>query len=289
MAVAGMWASQQPQLGQYADANKWGNGVSSIHADRNTGTGRGTAQGGSLADPVPQLLDANDYNGNGWSGDDSWLSDFAAPTGTDENSPNAIGVSDRPEWGNNSDMGFRQATTKGYPSWRQSGAWIRSVEHGATASITANVTPEETVTEGWQNKLSQPDEYDAFMPDESSLYMQTSFIQRDKVREGSQRGLGSASEYSAPIKSRTMGPKIKPWSDSDARRYDMTPRDQEQMMRPWWGRTGGTGWAEQLKSNAAYQATPLTRTPPPDAWQGHAVGAGLAYGYTTEDDQSWAL
>jgi hypothetical protein len=165
------------------------------------------------------------------------------------------------------------------------GAAIRQEEHGAEATNVAKLgDKEETVSEGWLNK-AVGGVIDADGSDPSQYTMQTSYTQRDKVREGSQRGGGSASEQVAPIGSwrPTWGIRIKPWSGG-RRHWDMTPRRQDQMIRPFWYRQAGTGYQEWMVTNAsASPRTPLQRSPVPDPYAGEEM-PGNVY---QDESQNW--
>jgi hypothetical protein len=166
------------------------------------------------------------------------------------------------------------------------GMAIRSEEHGDVVGIAAKLgDKEETVGEGWVNKFAGG-VADSTVADPAQYEMQTSMTQRDKVRAGSQRGAGSASEYDAPIGSwrPTWGMRIKPWSGG-RRHWDMTPRRQDQMVRPFWYRTAGTGYREWMAANEAfnYQHDPLQRQPVPDPYAGERT-PGNVY---TDESHNW--
>ena len=117
--------------------------------------------------------------------------------------------------------------------------------------------------------------------------MQTSMVQRDKVRAGSQRGGGSASDFDQPIASRIVGKRLKFGFGGDRQRHeDMQPKEQNLILRPFWLRTAGTGNPEWMEPNSMYESTPMQRTPPGLAPQGDAVNVGSdsgSYGFTDED------
>src|SRR5215469_3799482 len=251
MAITGNFL----QSVSYTGARKWGTGINPVHSlsmdDDPTRLGDvKTAQGPNKYDPnitVPaQLLNPLDENPEyGYTDEDfaSQIWGYGPSTGT----------SDRP----GPDVSTQQArgyTTKLWPgvapdmgtapggSGPPSGLNIRQESHGDfTGSVAKLGDKEETVGEGWVNKVTAG-VADAVDSDPAQVYMQTSMTQRDKIRAGSQRGAGSASEYSAPIGSwrPTWGMRIKPWSGG-RRHWDMAPYQQDQINRPFWYRQPGTG------------------------------------------------
>lgn len=167
------------------------------------------------------------------------------------------------------------------------GAVIRQESHGDfTGSMAKLGDKEETVGEGWVNKETGG-VIDATVSDPAQYEMQTSMTQRDKVRAGSQRGSGSASEYEAPIGSwrPTWGVRIKPWSGG-RRHYDMTPRRQDQRIRPFWYRQAGTGYRQWMGANEAYnyQVEPLQRSPVADPYAGQQVPTSNVY---ADESHNW--
>jgi hypothetical protein len=107
--------------------------------------------------------------------------------------------------------------------------------------------------------------------------------QRDQVRTGSQTQ--RASEYHAPIRSRIVGMRLKPWSGGQ-RHYDMQPREQNQHIRAWWARSAGTGHRSWMAANEMYVSDPLQRTPPPNPYAGPVIddtGTTNTGGYVGED------
>jgi hypothetical protein len=143
---------------------------------------------------------------------------------------------------------------------------LRAQNHGATANESLKLGDKnETVGEGWENKIVGAAE-DSVVSSPEQYERQTSMQQRDKVREGSQNpNSGTASEQLAPIGSwrPTWPQRIKPWSGF-RRHYDMFPRQQNQVIRPFWYRNAGTGYPEWLGPNAQRMQEPLQRQPVPD-------------------------
>lgn len=300
MAIAQAWQRSITGEAAYGGPLKQGTGWNPIHAIRD-GDGRNIAPDGTT-NLVSEDLTSDPGDEYGYTDEDMFM--FGDPPGYGAENPRELGITDRPVWGE--DEGTRTDMPTDYPSWGAvndlngsngqlpvgipGGTVIRAQEKGAVASNTANVLPDETVTQGWRNKASRPDEYEAEIADPISMIMQTSAIQRNKVREGSQIS-GTASEYSAPVKSRTMGPKLKFWS-GEQRHYDMAPKAQEQMVRPFWLRTGGTGDPTAMAPNEMYLSEPYQRTPPSDPYLGEVLPLtevpddSTSYGFTPED-QVW--
>jgi hypothetical protein len=230
------------------------------------------------------------------------LTDQVAPDWAYENSDVT-----NPLWGNNEQTGLSDQPNLGdptmsyhteapFPSWGPytaglpGGTEVRSYDHGAEASNTPKQQPYETVTEGWENKARGDSENQASVSDPSQYEMQTSMIQRNKVRAGSQRGLGSASEYDAPVTPRVAPWKMKVWSGL-LRHYDMQPKEQELIIRPWWTRQAYTGPTGELwnETNELYRSEPMQRVIPPDPHLGEPATTEVPpvesnqFGYQYED------
>lgn len=269
MALTGAWKDARSVQ---AGARKWGTGINPVHAERR-GDGREIAPAGS--EPVDALL-TTVYDDDGWS-NEPWQGD-------NHELPRDTGMSDRPNYGD--DPQYARSSTGDFPEFGQyqngipGGTGIRTHKHGDDAQSTPNQNPTETVSEGWRNKVHGSVE-DSVTSDPSQLLMQTSMMQRDKVREGSQRS-GSQSEYSAPISSRITGQRIKVYS-GERRHEDMRPKTQSTRLRGFWNRTAGTGNPRLLAPNAQATVTPRTRDVPPDPYTGPPVIDVPNYGYQDED------
>jgi hypothetical protein len=126
---------------------------------------------------------------------------------------------------------------------------------------------------------------DAGISDPSQYVMQTSMTQRDKVRAGSQRGSGSASEYDAAIASRITGMKTKTLDAEPSRHFDMVPKAQDLIIRPWWVRTAGTGYRTDMLRNELYVSQPRSRVAPDNPYVGTETPPAVmdTYGYVPED------
>jgi hypothetical protein len=275
----------------YATARKWGTGWNPVHAvdaeipriDKPVPTEQGPNTPGPETLPEGLLNPQDEAPEYGYTDEEfaSMVWGYGPQTGT----------SDRPA-PDVSTAQNRGYTPQGYPGMGNDpgppgGAGMRSEEHGDIAGVAAKLgDKEETVGEGWVNKVDGG-VIDATVSDPSQYEMQTSMTQRDKVREGSQAQAGRASEYLAPIGSwrPTWGVRIKPWSGG-RRHWDMTPRRQDQMIRPFWYRQAGTGYRQWMEANEAfnYQVEPLQRSPVPDPYAGQEVPSGNVY---TDESHNW--
>lgn len=268
MPITGTWKSR---TAYHAGAAKWGTGWNPIH---------GVHAGFGRSDSPPNLV----FDGTQTTGQiDSTVTDPYTPDHfgyNDEDTANSLygygeetGTSERPSVGTDVDRG----DADDFPAWGPrraglpGGTRIRSKIVGAVLTNAAKGMPNEDVAQGWVNK-AVGDVEDSTVSDPSQYEMQTSMTQRDKVREGSQVQPGRESEYMAPIGSRrdTWGQRLKPWSGGE-RHYDMTPRVQDQIIRPWWSRNAGTGYVEWGTVNDMYVSDPKQRVSPPDPYQGSDI------------------
>lgn len=300
MALSGGW---KQSIEAQALPTKWGTGIHPVHAIATEGTARSSQQakliapnyGSNLGDIVP-IEETDSYSYAGAEGEAApWMGTGFNVENEDgwtpaEDLQEAIwgygddtGISNRPrmdadpsEFRSNTDL-LRQGD---WPSMDESGEVIRREAHGSRVTKRAKVRPTETVSEGWLNKVygevNEPSDADP-----SQLMMQTSHMQRDKTRAGSQT-TGRADEHAAPIRSRIPGMRIKVYSGGE-RHYDMMPRQADTHIRPWWSRTMGTAPQEMLEPNAMEQRTPRTRNVPSDPDGGPEVPALDSHGYVAED------
>jgi hypothetical protein len=271
VAISGGWKdSRSVQAG----ARKWGTGINPIHAER-------TADGRHVA---PEGYDGVDeYLTTVWQ-DDGYSNDPFQ--GENHEHAHDIGLYDRPNYGDNPQ--HERSGAREFPQWGRyqsgvpGGTEIRGRKHGADDTQTPNQIPTETVSEGWLNKPHGEVE-DAVTSDLSQVLMNTSMTQRDKVREGSQRGDGSQDDPRAPIASRMTGQKVKVYSGGE-RHEDMRPKTQTQRIRGWWNRTAGTASPRMMEVNAQQVRRPLQREVPADPYvQPPAVVDAPNYGYQDED------
>lgn len=270
MALTGAWKdARSVQSG----ARKWGTGINPIHSSHSGGVGRDIAPTGS--EPVDTLL-TTQYDEDGWT-NDPWAVE-------NHESPRDIGMFDRPNYGDSPQ--HARSSAGDFPEWGPyvqgipGGTEIRTHKHGSDDQSTPNQNPTETVSEGWRNKVHGSVE-DAVTADMSQVLMQTSMVQRDKVREGSQRS-GSQDDARAPIRSRITGQRIKIYSGG-RRHEDMQPKTQTQRLRPFWNRSAGVADSRMLAPNAQKPVTPRTRTVPSDPYTGPPVSDAANYGYQDED------
>lgn len=285
MAIPRQFSGLSLRTVPYSSALRQGTGVNPIHSVRD-GQGRNTAADatGLLVDP--DLVEA----GLGGSDDFGFSYEDQSYTYSAAESPFETGTADRPPVGSEQDS--RTDTAEEWPSWAPlaasgvpGGEYVRSIERGAIASNTPTAVPRESAAGGWENKITGGViEPGTGISDPSQYTMKTSMQQLRRTRAGSQRGGGSASPYEQPITTRVPGQKIKVYSDSPDRKLAMTPVTQDQIIRPFFLRTMGTGHAADMQPNAMYQSTPLQRVAPPDPYQGETPSASAGvYGYTNED------
>lgn len=274
MALTGAWKDAHAVS---AGARKWGTGINPIHSQA-TADGRHIAPAGyDGLDDGTGLLD--EWQDDGWS-NEPWQAE-------NHELPRDIGMFDRPNYGDNPQ--HVRSRVDGFPQWGRyqggipGGTDIRTRKHGADDAQTPNQIPTETVSEGWLNKPTG-DVEDAVTSDVAQLTRNTSMQQRDKVREGSQRGEGSQSEYEAPIPSRMVGQRLKVYSGG-RRHEDMRPKTQTQrLLRGWWNRAAGTGDPRMMEANSQQQRAPIAREVPADPYVSPpAVIDAPNYGYQDED------
>jgi len=281
MPITGTWKTR---TAFQAGAAKWGTGWNPIHGVR-AGVGRSDEppnlifDGTAAAGPIdPSVTDPYTPENLGYSDEDTAHSLYGYGEDT--------GTAERPSVGTDVD----RATADDFPSWGPyraglpGGTKIRSHDIGASLTNAMKVTPDEDVAQGWMNK-AVGEVANATVSDPSQYEMQTSMTQRDKTREGSQAQAGRESEYMAPIGSRrdTWGQRLRFWS-GEQRHYDMTPRVQDQIIRPWWARNAGTGYVEWGTVNEMYVSDPKQRVSPPDPYQGSDVPVDDATtGWSQED------
>lgn len=276
MAIAGAWRAKQdspiPNVGYLTE----GTGINPIHSVHSSSRGRDIAPGGVVGQIDDGLTDQFAPENLGYCDEDtsSVLWGYGVETGT----------ADRPSL-DVSDSGFRRATTEHYPQYGQymagvpGGTTIRAMEHGALANSTPKVMPDEDAAQGWMNKVR------SFLLDSvdsapAQLLVQTSEVQRDTVRRGSQTPAGRENEYDAPITQAIPGMRLKIYSGQE-RHSEMMPKSQDQIIRPFWLRTAGTGDPANMEPNAMVTNSPVMRVPPADPYTGRETSS--VAGYTDED------
>jgi hypothetical protein len=198
-----------------------------------------------------------------------------------------------PDWTERPEVTRRESGHYPPPSWTArpngpSGAYLRSINLPtllADAQEPASY-PTETVTEGWDNKLSG-DVLDAEVSADTQYTRQTSMQQ---VNPPAGRNNGAAVARGTDddrhnIMTRLTGMKIKPWSEGQ-RLDDMFPYQQDLILRPWWYRQAATGNPQWLQANEFQPTLPIQRQPPPEPYYGPSESRGSDtpdYGYTDGD------
>lgn len=277
MPITGSWADARAYQ---SGARKWGHGVNPIHSIPDSYGGRSSkapttatgANGPAVNALNPDLIDHELDLEYGYTEED--FSNQVWGYGTQTGTADRPGLDGAPER-------TRGAVTKDWPSagpkagGLPGGTKIRAEKHGALDSVKSKLgDKEETVGEGWENKIVGAVE-DSVISSDQQYIRQTSMLQRDQVRKGTQNpNSGTASEQMAPIGSErpTWGQRIKPWSGG-RRHYDMTPRVQTQVIRPFRYRNAGTGYQTWLAANQQRQQVALQRQPVPDPYAGNLIPA----------------
>lgn len=155
---------------------------------------------------------------------------------------------------------------------------------------TSSEIPTETVSEGWINKAATgfdmgeaPDDY-VLTSDPSQYEIQTSMTQRHKQMVNDRAVARGTDEERTSIASRIAPMKLKVYSGEE-RHYDMFPYQIDDIPRPFYFRTAGTGPQEYMETNDQWIRTPLQRTPPPDPSMGvpETRLSEAEFGYSSED------
>jgi len=296
LPITGAFARSTQSQAPYAGAAKWGNGINAIHAHY-----AGSPRPGGIG--VPNDLDQRTPPGMA-----AESVEYGPPWGA-PNEPSYedvysyesvfVGQPEEPDtWPNLGDS--TMVMPPDYPAFNEGGQAIRSKQsnvNGPRQTTMVSQMPTETVNEGWLNKPVSGDmipepENKAGDADPSQVFVQTSEVQRNNgmtqvrgVREGPE---GKTDQPRSTIAPRKAGPKIKVYS-GQMRHYDMFPRQIDDIPRPFYYRTAGTGPNPYLYSNTTYLNTPMQRTPPPDPSQGMVDTSFTdpddpgSYGYTSEE------
>jgi hypothetical protein len=259
----------------YTGAEKWGTGYNPIHEDYGSDPLRlepYPVRRGEVvkpADAVPEaFVNPEEW---GYTVEDSRATgvDYDGRPSWDEQPPEYRGDSDN------------------HPSYNAPGfvnESFRGQKEGAHRYNQKDVDsePSETVTEGWRNKpKGQP--ADSKPADDSQVFIKTSMVQRYKTRVNDAAVARGTDEPRQPIHSRVTGQKLKIYSEGE-RLYDMQPKEQNVIIRPFWMRTAGTGPLRYLLPNAYQPVDPIQRVPPPDPDLGPTeTDLQEDYGYTPED------
>jgi hypothetical protein len=295
--------ARQPVTGQwkrlrtvpYVDAAKWGTGINPVHEEYGSDPARIYGRVGNVPDITPPAYASPDFIEThapwGYQPEDlAGLDVFADPVLATRGIPH-----DNDDWPHvNEDTGETRATVprESYHPWGSDGAFVtrlRSIWGGPRDSDqkVSNEVPTETVSEGWLNKpTGEP--ADSEPSADAQIFIQTSERQRYETRANTAAVSRATDDARSSIASRVVGQKLKVYSGGE-RHYDMYPFQQDDIIRPFYYRTAGTGPEHYLDSNEMYVATAMQRTPPPDAGVGEPeVDETLGtYGYTNEDEGYW--
>ncbi len=283
--LTGNWVAQNTSSNaqDYSGALKWGTGINPVHLVkwegeplRTTGRDPGPDDPSDKPSDVPAVLVGPDIYGYTMEDIASLSGNFTPFTpavGDEIESRRAENYSDLPDWGvipednARQDFGLEQELAR--PLWD---------------GIALVSFPTETVTEGWDNKLTGKIAA-ARTSDPIQYEMQTSMQQVDPPA-GRNNGAALARGTDDPranIMTRLTGQKIKPWSTGE-RLADMFPYQQLMGVRPFWYRQAATGNPAQLEPNEMYVSNPIERVVPPDPDLGtQETQIDPSYGYTQED------
>lgn len=319
--VTGAWARKYQAQVPYVDARRWGTGINPVHAYRGY-TGRpqnsklnanemGVPDGvhpASIGDTQPGFVEYGapwGYSPEDIAGADVYSSAaiYGIPTVDDGSYP---------EWEGGVQTGqstpVNRATVKRaqYHPWgisQRARTALHSLRAGAYDDDrwVSNQIPTETVNEGWINKAASgmdegtyPDDYTQ-PPDDSQLWVQTSEVQRTKEMVNTRAIQRDTDDARTPIASRLAPMKLKVYSGQEPfvpnqsdtyRAYDMFPYQMDDVPRPFYYRTAGTGPQDYLTSNDQFNRQGLQRTPPPDPSMGTPdtqLSDNSEYGYSQED------
>jgi hypothetical protein len=275
MPFTNLWS--QKYLVPYSGYKVWGTGINPVHEiygsppDRLTPIPGMQGQSTSPHQSVPEVLVAP---GDMWG----YTLEDSRATGVDYDG--------RPAW--NEQPSQYRGDSDDHPPYNAPGMVrerFRAMMAGAHRyrQKMADALPSETVSEGWLNK-PKGSPADAKPSSPAQYEMQTSMTQRYRTRVNDEAVDRATDNPRAGIDSRVRGQKLKVYSGG-LRHYDMTPRTQTVVPRPFSYRTAGTGEPRQMIPNEVYTITPIERTPPPDPFIGepeNEIQSG--FGYTPEDN-----
>lgn len=280
MAISGAWRAAQEDSQPYASASVWGTGVNKIHRHYGNGSARGVTPDYPPADGhMPENVVGETVSYGYTQEDHGSCYGYGYETGT----------ADRPSLG----QPTRRAQTQ--PGWPQPGPHVaglpggtklRSQEHGGLLTALSKLRSARPITQGMEAKGAAGELNDAGTSADRQLIMQTSMVQRDTMRAGSQRS-GSQSEYRAPIRNRIPGMRVPIYAGGE-RHADMTPRQQSPgRRRVFYSRQAGTPDPTLMRVNAAYDSVPLDRQPPTTPDVGKSPGGSDTIGGYTSEDPTW--
>lgn len=257
----------------YSGAQVWGTGINPVHSFYGSPSAR--VRPGDFAEtPASEGMSQQVDLFYGWEYQEP-------PTGT-----GYITYDDRPTWDTPSNEMAVRRSTLSHPPLDATGrlkALFRSQGGGAHrfAQVMQPTLPSETVSEGWTNK-NRSGLADAKPSAPSQYEIQTSMRQRYETRNNRLAVERDTDEPREPIDSRTAGQKLKTYSTGE-RSYDMLPREQDEIPRPFYYRTAGVGNVADMAPNEMWDIGPIQRTVPPDPSLGSPETNYSQYGYTPED------
>jgi hypothetical protein len=288
--VTGLWKRQY--VG-YSGASVWGTGSHDIHSYYGSDPlrlGEVTQREGEITPPhqaiADKLLPTELW---GYQPEDSTYT--------------GVVYDDRPDWKTPPELAVNRRDTGDQPSWaapQSVNERFRTVFGGAYRVFRGPMTtgpdgtmgigyvePTETVSEGWINK-PQGQPANAKPSDPSQYERQTSMQQRYQVRNNQAATVRGTDDTRAPIDSKVTGQRLKIYSGGE-RHYDMLPKEQDTILRPFWFRSAGTGRRDDMIPNTLWSIRAVQRIPPADPSMGPSeTEIDNSYGYTTEDTQYYA-
>lgn len=274
MAIRGAWA--RTAMVTYSGERVWGTGVHPIHGVYGAGDPRWEIREKDLEHTPPhnaQVDPTRDRELWGYTSEDR---PFAG-----------IEYDARPPWDATTTQ-FRDRNAVMHPAWNTPQSVNEDFREyrGGAQRVNENQVdsvPSETVTEGWRNKVAGNVVAEPKPSDPSQYERQTAMQQRFQTRTNHNAVTRGTDAEREPIKSRVVPQKIKLWSGGE-RHYDMFPKQQDEIIRPFWYRTAGTGDPEMMTSNQQHPRMPIQRTPSPDPALGPTEEQiGGQYGYQPGD------
>lgn len=273
----------------YSGAGVWGTGINPVHMYYGSPPARGTAlrpmegfapQHHDLTPPheaVPQRgIPGYEW---GYQPEDSLYT--------------TLEIDDRPSWDVLPEDSPTRFKANQLPPLNATGAAkerFRGLWGGAFQTWRANLPrgnyqiPNETVSEGWENKPNYGPVAVAKPSDPHQYEMQTSMEQRFQVRDNNASQKRGTDAARSAIASRVQ-PQRSPIYSTGERLYDMFPRQHHpDTEREFYYRTAGTGIPGWMEDNQMWDIGAVERTPPPDPYIGTPdTSSQLQFGYTTED------
>lgn len=264
---------KETEITNYQTPRKWGTGINPVHGIVDN-AGRNTAPDTANYSGPPTQITSNEIPTSSDVIPDDGVWGAGEQTGTAEIPPY-----NKPNTQN-------RASSDGYPSWNRNGDKIRSEIKGSRLATLAKAIFSVPPYVGVKAKETGP-ENQPVVSDPSQYIVNTSMVQRDKSRNGTQNPGGRASKYVQTIGSRLAGmkkPQIYGAEGEGERHYAMVPKHQDTMVRPFWYRNAGTGPLPYLDSNEMYASTAMTREAPPQPDTGPVVAYDGNY---LDGDQVW--